>query len=61
MPLAAPSGISWHAKDFAMSPEVDPDAGVKQLGLYGGFGCAHEYSDVLRRFTMFTITPELWS
>ena len=31
--LAAPSGILWHAKDFAMSPEVDAEVGETQLGI----------------------------
>ena len=50
VPLAAPSGILWHAKDFAMSPEVDPDAGVKQLGSYDGLQCAHECPNVCTVF-----------
>ena len=32
VPSAAPLAICWHAKDFAMSPEVDPDAGETQPG-----------------------------
>ena len=27
VPSAAPSENCWHAKDFVMSPDVDPDAG----------------------------------
>ena len=30
VPLAAPSGIWWHAKDFPKTPEVDADAGETQ-------------------------------
>ena len=60
VPSTTPSAIFWRAKDFTISPEVDPDAGVKQLVSYDGLGCAHECPDV---FTMFydvlTITPEL--
>ena len=33
---AVPSGIFWHGKDFAMSPEVDPDAGETQPGSCDG-------------------------
>ena len=31
-PSAAPLGFLWHAKDFAMSPEGDPDAGETEPG-----------------------------
>ena len=46
VPLAAPSGIVWHTKDFVMSPEVDPDVGETQLGSYDGLRCPHESSRV---------------
>ena len=61
VPLAAPSGIFWHAKDFAMSPEVDPDAGGRQLGSYNGLRCTQESSDVFMMFyDVLMITSELW-
>ena len=50
VPSAAPSGICWHAKDCAMCPKVDPDAGETQLDSYDGLRCSHESPDV---FTMF--------
>ena len=31
VPLEAPLGIFWHAKDFPMSPEVDAKIGKTQL------------------------------
>ena len=31
VPSAAPSGIFWHAEDFAKTPEADADAGETQL------------------------------
>ena len=30
VPSAAPSGIFWHAKDFAKTPEIDANAGETQ-------------------------------
>ena len=36
-PSAAPSGILWHATDFAMSSEVDPDTRETQPGSYDEF------------------------
>ena len=36
VPSAAPSRIFGHAKDFAMSPNVDPDAGETQPGSCDG-------------------------
>ena len=39
-----------HAKDFAMSPEVDADVGETQLGSYDGIQCAHKCPDVFMMF-----------
>ena len=46
VPWAAPSGILLHAKDFAISPKIDPNAGEAQSGLYDGLQCAHKCPDV---------------
>ena len=54
-------GICWHAKDFAMSPEVDSDAGETQLGSYDGLRCTYECANVLTMFyNVLTITLKLW-
>ena len=50
IPLAAPSGICWHTKDFVMSPKVDLDTGETQLGSFDGLQFGHESPD---DFTMF--------
>ena len=56
----APSGIFWHGKDFAMSPEVDPDAWETQPGLYDGVQCAHKSPHVFIMFyDVLTIISEL--
>ena len=61
VPLAAPSRIFWHAEDFAMSPEVDPNAGETQPDSNDGLQCAHECPNVFTIFyNVFTINLELW-
>ena len=46
---------------FAMSHEVDPNAGETQPGSYDGFRCAHEYPNVFMMFCdVLTITSEHW-
>ena len=51
----------WHAKDFVMSPKVDPNAGETQLGSYDGLQCAHESPDVFTEFyDVLIITSKLW-
>ena len=52
----------WDAKDFAMPPEVDPNAGKTQPGSYNGLRCAHKSSNVFMIFyDVLTITSELWN
>ena len=54
-------GIFGHAKDFAMSADVDTDAGETQLGSYGGLRCAHKCDNVFTKFyNVLMITSELW-
>ena len=43
---ASLSAICWHAKDFAMTAEVDSDAGETQLGSHDGLRCTHECANV---------------
>ena len=60
VPLATPSKICWHDKDFAMPPEADANAGEIELGSYNSLRCTYKCPNVLMMFyDVLMITSEL--
>ena len=60
-PLSRCLSPCLYVYDFAMSPEVDADAGETQSGLYHGIQCAYECPEVFTMlYDVLLITSKLW-